>query len=153
MYGDHPYGRELPAADEIARSRRPSCARCTAASRRPAACSRSSATSRRPRRSTSSSGAVRLVGHDQGPDHPGPARGADRSRAARRPPGAVQTTLRMAASAPSRTDPTTRPSCWPTWSSAATSPRAGWPTSARTRATPTARTRRSSTRRPARASP
>ena len=46
--------------------------------------------------------------------------------------------------------PTTPRCSWPTWSSAATSPPAGWRTSARTRATPTARTRWSSTRWPGR---
>ena len=104
--------------------------------------SRSSATSTRPPRSPTSSSCLGGWTAD--------ARGPASSRRRRRSPasdlelvhrpGSVQSQLRLTAPASAAADPATPRCSWPTWSSAATSPRAGWRTSARTRATPTART-------------
>ena len=155
-YGEHPYAVQLPTPSwsppSTARRAAPAARRARAARRQHAWSS--SATSTRRRRSDAVEAA--LAGWT--------ASGAGASRR-RRPrscaparsrsstgPAAVQSTSGSAARRRRRTHPTTPRCSWPTWSSAATSPPAGWRTSARTRATPTARAAPSSTSRPARRS-
>ena len=124
-------------------SPRTSCARCTPrASCRAARCSCSSATSTRTTRSRSSSSAL------GGWTAATPRRGCPRRRRWRRRPAAGPPAGRRCSRSCGcprrrcrRTDPRYPRCSWRTSSSAATSPRGWWRTSARTRATPTARTR------------
>ena len=143
VYGDHPYAGRLPTADDVAavgprtrcaalhaRRARAGGARssCWSATSTPAAAL--DAVEKRARRLDRRGGPASAAGA-----------AADRAAAAgaRRPPGSVQSSLRLGRAGASAAPTPTTPRCsWPTSSSAATSPPAGWRTSARTRATPTA---------------
>ena len=156
MYGDHPYGRDLPERRGGGGGQGGgSCAACTpSGSPRTAASWCWSATSPRPGRSTPPRRrwpAGRRGRGRRAPPLPAAAGRARRCCVDR--PGAVQSSLRIGGPAPPAPHPDHAAFSWPTWSSAATSRRAGWRTSARTRATPTARTPASTTRRPAPGSP